>query len=306
MPGTSHVSSTGRWRAAVQRVDDALDGLRDRRHGADRAREHRLQRREILRAHDRVGVALPEGGAQRQRAHARRAQAGGGRGAGLGAKPAHALHGARRADAAAVGAARHDADAGHHLRRRAREVHGHEAARGEAEHQEVRIAQRALGLHAPREGEDLAHLARRRRGFAREPVPAAVGVVTTALRGVDDHQAAALGGGVEPGAEREVLRRLPAAMQRDDERARRRCARREERVAAALVPAAHERPRGPRRRRREHDEAQRKHGPHGQRGCDGSSTRAAFTSQTPSGLRRTAGRKSADRNSSVKNGSWNA
>src|SRR5207249_615567 len=38
---------------------------------------------------------------------------------------------------------------------------------------------------------------------------------------------------------------------------------------------------------------------------DGSSTRAALTSQTPSGVRRAAGRKSADRNSIVKNGSWN-
>src|SRR5439155_18498965 len=62
---------------------------------------------------------------------------------------------------------------------------------------------------------------------------------------------AALGHVVEPGAEGKVLRRLPAAVQRDDERPRRRRARCEERVAAALVSAAGERPGGARRGCRE-------------------------------------------------------
>ena len=199
------------------------------------------------------------------------------------------------------------------LGRDAREVDRHPGPRREAEHEHLRLAHAVLALRTLRDRQDLRGLGPARLLLGGiEPVPAAVRVLATALGRVDDDEAAGLGHLVEPRTERELLGRLPAAVERDDDRTgRRRPRRNPDAIRATVERVAAERAgrrRGPERRRRQREGEQPGQRPghrrrQGRRARRGSSTRPCLTSQTPRGDRRTNGRKSAARKKSVKSGS---
>src|SRR5262249_38863809 len=57
-----------------------------------------------------------------------------------------------------------------------------------------------------------------RRTGRLEPVPATTDIVASSLSGIENEEVSPLGDFVEPGAEREVLRCLPAAVEGNDQR----------------------------------------------------------------------------------------
>ena len=301
-PGLEHRHAAP---VAIDRVHGARLGAGHARAHAEQAGEHRLQRGQVRRAHHGIGGTLPDGDAQ-----ARRAAAGAGarRSAAVALDAAHALDGRLRPARALVRPAGQRPDAGDRLRCRAREVDGHPPAGREAEHDQLRLAHAALVLDVTRDGQDLRGLAALRRLFGRlEPVPAAVRVRALRLRGIDDHEAAGVRRRVQTRAEREVLRRLPAAVQGDDERPRRvEAGRNPHPVRAPLVRATRERAggRGGAAQRRQQAEGEENGARQDRRARRGSKTRPCLTSQTPRGERRTNGRKSAARKKSVNMGSW--
>ena len=214
MSGTQPRLQHGRAaRIAVDGVDGALGGRGGAAAGAEDAHEHRFQRGEVGRADDGVEAALPQRDAQARAPPAR------GRGGGAVASgAAQALDRPLGPAGAPIGTAGGGADTDHRVGHRAGQIHRHPGAGREAQHDHPSLAHAAVGLHAPGDGHDLGRLAPGRGLLGRlEPVPAAVRVLAPALGGIDDHEAAPLGGLVEPRPEGEVLRRLPAAVQRDHE-----------------------------------------------------------------------------------------
>src|SRR5207253_11294702 len=95
----------------VARVRRAVSGLAGLRRAADESREHRLERREIGRGDDRVLVALPERGADRQHAPPGGRQACRGRGVAVEPMAADARERSVGSEAAALGATGDDTDA---------------------------------------------------------------------------------------------------------------------------------------------------------------------------------------------------
>ena len=134
-----------------------------------------------------------------------------------GSPAAPRMHIIAGASAAAIGTARRHADTRDDLRRRTG-VDGHEGARGEADHDEppVRIPRWSCTRLAIARMAAASTAAASLVGHA-EPVPAPIGIVAPALRGIQHDETTGLSGDVEARAEREVLRRLPAPMKRDHE-----------------------------------------------------------------------------------------
>ena len=200
---------------AIERVERAFAAILGARRDVRQAREHQRQRVEIHGIHDDVVGSVPERGTDAASAGAHGSSARHGGLLAVHMLAEHALQPGIDPDATAVGATGAHADAAHQRRSVTGEIDGHEAAGREAQHDHT--LRRALLLdHVPDQRDELVRLASRRRSRL-EPVPAATDVVAPSLGRIEDKEVSPFRHLVEPGAEREVLGGLPAAVQRDDQ-----------------------------------------------------------------------------------------